>query len=177
MKRLLEKIRENNGCMDCGFMSVPHIMDVLTDNGEQEEAWKLLFQDQCPSWLYEVDRGATTMWESWNAIDENGNRDGCSFNHYAFGCVGDWMYRNILGIRAAAPGYEKIMIAPDTDGPLTQAKGYYDSVHGRIALEWRREADGTVTVRGEIPANTSAVLNIRGTEEKIGNGRFEKTFH
>ena len=177
MKRLLEKIRENNGCMDCGFMSVPHIMDVLTDNGEQEEAWKLLFQDQCPSWLYEVDRGATTMWESWNAIDENGNRDGCSFNHYAFGCVGDWMYRNILGIRAAAPGYEKITIAPDTDGPLTQAKGYYDSVHGRIALEWRREADGTVTVRGEIPANTSAVLNIRGTEEKLGNGRFEKTFH
>ena len=72
---------------------------------------KLLFQDKCPSWLYEVDRGATTMWESWNAIDEDGNRDGCSFNHYAFGCVGDWMYRNILGIRSQSPGYGRVEIA------------------------------------------------------------------
>lgn len=176
LKRLTEKIQENGGCMDCGFMSVPHILDVLYENGEKEAAWKLLFQDKCPSWLYEVEMGATTMWESWNAIDENGNRDNCSFNHYAFGCVGDWMYRNILGIRCMAPGYEKIEISPQTDGPLTSAEGYYDSLHGRICVKWEKRDNGSVKIIGEIPSNTTAVLKIRGCEEILGNGRFEKEF-
>ena len=176
MKRLLEKIRENDGCMDCGFMSVPHIMDVLTENGEKEEAWKLLFQDKCPSWLYEVDRGATTMWESWNAIDEDGNRDGCSFNHYAFGCVGDWMYRNILGIRSQSPGYGRVEIAPLTDGPVTSAEGYYDSVHGRIRVKWEKKDNGNIKIKAEIPANTSAVLRIGEQTEEMGNGIWEREY-
>lgn len=173
LKRLVEKIRENDGCMDCGFLSVPHILDVLADNGRKEEAYNLLYQEKCPSWLYEVKQGATTMWESWNAIREDGRRDGCSFNHYAFGCVGDWIYRNILGIRSLEPGYAKVEIAPDFSCGLDAARGHYDSIHGRIAVDWKKEADAKISVRTQIPANVEAVIRVGCVEKNVGSGVYE----
>ena len=80
-------------------MSVPYLLDVLCDYGYEETAWKILWQTKCPSWLYEIEHGATTVWENWDAVRENGAVDKCSFNHYAFGCVGDFMYRRIAGIQ------------------------------------------------------------------------------
>lgn len=173
LNRLVEKIHENDGCMDCGFLSVPHIMDVLTENGKPEEAYKLLYQDKCPSWLYEVKQGATTMWESWNAIKEDGSRDGCSFNHYAFGCVGDWMYRNILGIKSLAPGYTKIEISPGLSCGLDAVSGYYDSIHGRIAVDWEKKMDSSIQVKVQIPVNVEAVIRIGNVEETVGSGNYE----
>ncbi|MDO4337296.1 MAG: family 78 glycoside hydrolase catalytic domain [Eubacteriales bacterium] len=173
LDRLVEKIKENGGCMDCGFMSVPHILDVLSENGKKEEAYSLLFQEKCPSWLYEIKQGATTMWESWNAIREDGSRDGCSFNHYAFGCVGDWMYRNILGIRNVGVGYDRIEICPDIFCGLDWAKGYFDCVHGRISVEWKKHENGSVHILVHIPENTSAVLRVGSITQEVGSGSFE----
>ena len=173
LNRLVEKIRENGGCMDCGFMSVPHILDVLSENGKKEEAYALLFQEKCPSWLYEIKQGATTMWESWNAIREDGGRDGCSFNHYAFGCVGDWMYRNILGIQSMKPGYDEIEICPDTGYGIDWAKGYYDCIHGRIAVEWEKMEDEKVRIQVQIPANTKARVKVGNIDHITGSGTYE----
>ena len=172
LERLTERIEENHGCMDTGFMSVPYILDVLSENGRRKEAHRLLYQNQCPSWLYEVEHGATTMWESWNAIKPDGSKDGCSFNHYAFGCVGNWIYKNLLGIRNAGVAYERVIIEPDFEAGLSWAKGYYNSVHGAICVEWEKK-EKEIILQIEIPVNVRAVVRIAGQEEVFGSGRYQ----
>ncbi len=173
LNRLVKLIQENGGCMDTGFMSVPYILDVLSENGRKDEAYKLLYQNQCPSWLYEVERGATTMWESWNAIKPDGSKDGCSFNHYAFGCVGNWIYKNVLGIQNVGVGYDKVVIEPDVDSELAWVRGHYDSVRGRIAVEWEKTEEG-ISVRVEIPVNVVATVRLGdGVEKTVGSGCYE----
>lgn len=171
LSRLTERIEENNGCMDTGFMSVPYILEVLSENGRKKEAHGLLYQNQCPSWLYEVEHGATTMWESWNAIKPDGSKDGCSFNHYAFGCVGDWMYKNLLGIKNDGVAYDKVIIEPDYEAGLSYAKGFYDSVHGPICVEWQKEED-EIILQIEIPVNVRAVVRYKGQEKAVGSGKY-----
>lgn len=172
LQRLVELVEENNHCMDTGFMSVPFILDVLSENGRKDIAYRLLYQDQCPSWLYEVEQGATTMWESWNAIKPDGTRDECSFNHYAFGCVGDWEYRNLLGIRNLGIGYDHLSICPDLDCGLDWAKGHYDCVHGRISVEWK--LDGKMVIAEvDIPVNVTAQLKIGNEEKIVGSGKYQ----
>lgn len=167
-------IRENHGCLDTGFMSIKFLMDVLTENGLKETAKTILFQTQYPSWLYEVEHNATTIWERWNAIFEDGTRTVTSYNHYAFGCIGDWMYRNLVGIRALAPGYREILIQPDFDFGLTGAEGSFDSVYGTISVKWRREGEKT-RLFIQIPANTVGYLSLPGREiERLGNGVYER---
>lgn len=169
--RLAERIQENHGCMDTGFMSVPYILDVLSENGRKEEARRLLYQNQCPSWLYEVEHGATTMWESWNAIKPDGSKDGCSFNHYAFGCVGNWMYKNLLGIKNEGAAYDKIRIEPDFEAGLSWVKGYYESVHGTIRVEWEKK-EKEIICQIEIPVNVQAAVRLGDREEMLGSGTY-----
>ena len=170
--RLNELIAENGYCLDTGFMSTPHLLDVLCDYGYRETAWKVLFQKNCPSWLYEVEHGATTMWENWDAICPDGRINGCSFNHYAFGCVGDFLYRRVLGIRNAGIGYDRILLAPEYACPLQKVSGTYDSVRGKIALAWEKTEEG-IRISGSIPANITAVLRLPdGEETELGNGTF-----
>lgn len=171
LSRLTERIKENHGCMDTGFMSVPYILDVLSENGKRKEAHGLLYQNQCPSWLYEVEHGATTMWESWNAIKPDGSKDGCSFNHYAFGCVGNWMYKNLLGIKNDGVAYDKVIIEPGYDAGIFWAKGYYDSVHGPIRVQWQEEAD-EIVLNIEVPVNVKAVVRYKDQEEAVGSGSY-----
>lgn len=170
--RLDELIKQNGFCLDTGFMSTPHLLDVLCDYGYQETAWKVLFQKQCPSWLYEVEHGATTVWENWDAIRADGERGECSFNHYAFGCVGDFLYRRVLGIQNAGIGYDRIRLAPEYSVPLNEVSGSFDSVRGRIAFTWGKAGNGYF-FKGEIPANTSATLVLpNGEERPLENGGF-----
>ena len=172
-KRLAEMIVENENKPDTGFISVAHILDVLCDQGYRGLAWKVLTQNGCPGWIYEVEHGATTMWENWDAIRPDGQVDECSFNHYAFGCVGDFLYRRVLGIQNAGIGYDKIRLEPGYDFPLEWAEGTYRSVHGEIALQWKKEKDG-ITISGNVPVNTEAVLVLPdGSEKKLENGAFE----
>ncbi|MFW2504156.1 family 78 glycoside hydrolase catalytic domain [Clostridium diolis] len=174
LNRLTKLVEDNNNCMDTGFMSVPHILDVFSENGKKDMAYKLLYQNKCPSWLYQVEHGATTMWESWNAIKPDGKRDGCSFNHYAFGCVGNWIYRNILGIRNTGIGFEEISICPDFECGLEWAKGYYDCVNGRISIDWRLEGSKAI-VEVEVPVNVTAQLKIGDQLKKVGSGNYKFT--
>lgn len=170
--RLEELIRENNGCLDTGFMSIKFLMDVLLDCGLTDAANTILYQEQCPSWLYEVNWGATTIWETWNSIQPDGERLRFSYNHYAFGCIGDFLYRRILGIQSIAPGYKKILIRPDFRFHLTEVDGAYKSVHGTIKVKWTmngNEAD----IEVETPANITAYLQLPGHEvSEIGNGKY-----
>lgn len=171
--RLVQMIKENDCRPDTGFMSVPFILDILCDYGYGELAWKVLNQNQCPGWIYEIEHGATTMWENWDAVCPDGRVDGCSFNHYAFGCVGDFLYRRVLGIQNIGVGYDKILLNPGYDFGLDWAKGSYHSVHGEISLHWEKDSHGSITVSGCIPANTEAQLVLPdGSLRKLGNGSF-----
>lgn len=195
LNRLTELIEANDGCMDTGFMSVPWILDVLTKNGRADVAHRLLYQNRCPSWLYEVEHGATTMWESWNAIRPDGSKDGCSFNHYAFGCVGNWIYQNLLGIKNDGVAYDRVRIEPDTESGLSRVCGFYDSVHGPIRVEWERSgaevranpeaadspsdrvewdrSGAEVLLRIEIPVNVTATVCLGGQSATYGSGSYE----
>ncbi|MCC8044602.1 MAG: glycoside hydrolase family 78 protein [Clostridiales bacterium] len=170
--RLSELIAENGYCLDTGFMSTPHLLDVLCDYGYQETAWKVLMQRKAPSWLYEIDHGATTLWENWDAIREDGEQHNCSFNHYAFGCVGDFLYRRVLGIQNAGIGYDKIRIHPEYSCPFTWAEGSYHSAHGEICVRWEKTETG-IKISGCIPANTEAELLLPdGTKKRLLSGAF-----
>lgn len=172
---LADMIRENGYCLDTGFLSIQYLMDVLMQYGHEETARKLLYQEQCPSWLYEVKNDATTMWETWNAIQEDGTRTDNSYNHYAFGCVGDWMYRTLLGIQRIDAGYRKFRIAPSFHYGLTEAKGSFETMHGVIRCEWKLEKEGgrlTLTV----PVGATAEICLPGIETECGSGSYEFSF-
>lgn len=169
---LNELIRQNGYRLDTGFMSVPYLLDVLCEYGYEETAWKILWQTKCPSWLYEIEHGATTVWENWDAVREDGTVDKCSFNHYAFGCVGDFLYRRIAGIANAGIAYDKIRIAPLYGCGLAWAEGEHRSPNSQILVKWEKK-DGKVFISGKIPANTEAVLVLPdGSERELGNGNF-----
>ncbi|HLM17997.1 MAG TPA: family 78 glycoside hydrolase catalytic domain, partial [Acidimicrobiia bacterium] len=141
-----------------GFVGTPLICDALTGTGHVDAAYGLLTQENCPSWLYPVLHGATTIWERWDAILPNGrvNEAGISmisFNHYAFGAVADWMHRVVGGLSPAAPGWRELRIAPQPGGGLTSAASHLDTPYGRASSSWEL-AGGTVTVRAVVPPNT-----------------------
>ncbi|MNO14186.1 Bacterial alpha-L-rhamnosidase [compost metagenome] len=172
--KLVELIRLNGNCLDTGFMSVPYLLDVLYDHGYKEVAYELLYQNKYPSWLYEIENGATTMWESWDAIRPDGKVGNGSFNHYAFGCVGDFMYRRILGIQQAGAALDRLLIKPDFTCGLDSVSGSYESVHGTIRVEWRQDEE-MQEVALHIPANVKASLQL-GEEEPVELGNGEYTF-
>lgn len=178
--KLNELIRQNDYRLDTGFMSVPYLLDVLCDYGYEDTAWKILQQTKCPSWLYEIEHGATTVWENWDAMREDGTVDKCSFNHYAFGCVGDFLYRRIAGIQNAGTAYDKIRIAPLYGCGLAWAEAEHRSPKGLIRVKWEKKEQGDSTgkterirISGIIPANTEAVLVLPdGSGQELGNGCF-----
>lgn len=176
VEHLCDMIEKNNGCLDTGFLSILFLMDVLCENGRRDVAYKLMFQTKCPSWLYEVEQGATTMWESWGAISEDGTVSTYSYNHYAFGCVGDWMYRELGGLKALAPGYKKIRVAPALDCGLSWAKVKEETPYGEACVEWKIE-EGRAAVSVQIPANTTAEIVLPGREkEVVGSGKYTIIF-
>lgn len=159
--QLVQLIQTNGWRLDTGFVSVQYLMDALCRNGRADAAFTLLFQTECPSWLYEIEKGATTVWETWDAISPDGKVNASSFNHYAFGCVGDWLYRYVAGLDKDAPGYKHIVIQPHPDGRLHSAKARYHAVYGEILSDWSI-AEGVMTLRCAIPPNTSASVVLPG---------------
>lgn len=177
METLAGLIKEQGNCLDTGFLSVEPLMDVLCDHGRSDLAFTLLFQTQCPSWLYEVEQGATTMWESWSAILPDGTVTNSSYNHYAFGCVADWMMRKLAGIQNMAPGFTQIEIAPMFDCGLDQVEASYESLHGRIAVKWEKGENGTFTITAEIPEGVEAVLVCEEERYPLETGICKKVIH
>ncbi len=161
-KRLTELLLERDGHLSTGFVGTPYICHALSENGYGKEAYQLLLKEDFPSWLYQVKMGATTIWEHWDGKKADGtmwSKDMNSFNHYAYGAVGDWLYRGVLGIDTdeMEPGYQKSMIKPQTNSAFTFAKGSFQSIYGKIAVDWKREGN-KVTLLFEVPVNTKATI-------------------
>lgn len=170
---LIRKIEENGDCLDTGFLTTPYLLDALCKIGRMDKAYKVLLQTKCPSWLYEVNQGATTIWENYISYKEDGSPVMTSLNHYAFGCVDDWMFRKISGIDMAAPGFKKIVIAPEPDNAFTSAKRTYMSEYGEIAVGWSMDK-GKFKLKVKIPCNTTAVVKMPdGRLYKVGSGMYQ----
>ena len=187
LELLKKNIREHGDCLQTGFLGTSFLMDALSECGETELCYTLLLQHKNPSWLYSVDQGATTIWERWNSYTKDkgfGPVGMNSFNHYAYGQVLGWMYRNIAGIAAdsARPGFGNIIMKPLPDKRLGFAKAEYRSRMGLIKSAWRYEgekwiwdftipegATASVTLPGETVTKTYVAgsyhiekLNVRG---------------
>lgn len=153
INQLVELIKENNYRLDTGFLSINYLLDVLCDNGQEPIALKLLYQRNCPSWLYEVDNGATTIWESWTAIQPDGEVTKSSFNHYAFGCVGDWIVRRIGGLKLIKPGYKEFRVDPLLHENVEKFEISFRSKYGTIRIS--RSLD---VLKINVPKSTKAYL-------------------
>ena len=173
--RLAEMICENGMRMTTGFVGTPYLLHVLSDNGHLDTAYALLLQEQNPSWLYSVTHGATTMWEHWNSLKEDGSfwsTDMNSFNHYAYGAVYDWMFGKMIGIETTehAPAYREVTIAPHPDRRLGFAEASIDSRNGMIRAHWYYKED-VVYYEFEIPAGVTAYLTLpSGYTETLSGG-------
>ncbi|HKT55179.1 MAG TPA: family 78 glycoside hydrolase catalytic domain [Microbacterium sp.] len=157
--RLVDLVHAAGDHLDTGFVSVPFLLDVLWDNGHADLARTLMRQDTAPSWLYEIDRGATTIWEAWHAVHEDGTVDRVSMNHYAFGCVVDWMMRRLAGLELVDAGYARSRVAPDLDGFLDHCAAHIDTPHGRLAVRWERDGD-EATLEVTVPAGTTTEIAV-----------------
>ncbi len=161
-KFLVEDIKSRNNHLSTGFLGTPFLCHVLTQNGYADVAYDLLLQETYPSWLYPVKMGATTIWERWDGqkTDSTFQDAGMnSFNHYAYGAIGDWMYRVSAGIDNSFPGYKKILIQPNPTKKLDFSKASFESPYGKIVSGWERK-DGKVYFTIEIPANTEAIIAL-----------------
>ena len=143
---LLKNIADRRHCLATGFLGTAFILDELVELGETETAYSLLLSHGFPSWLYEVDQGATTVWERWNSYTK---KDGFgpvgmnSFNHYAYGAVLAWLYRHAAGIAPdpKVPGFGNVVLAPKPDRRLGFVKAAYRSAAGLVRSEWRYDGD------------------------------------
>ena len=159
-KFLVDNIRSRNNHLSTGFLGTPYLCKVLSDNGQLDVAYDLLLQETFPSWLYPVKMGATTIWERWDGQkpDSTFQDPGMnSFNHYAYGAIGDWMYKVVAGLDIGKPGYKHILIQPKPDSRLKYAKAQLESMHGMIKSQWEIK-DGHLFIETEIPANTTATI-------------------
>jgi alpha-L-rhamnosidase len=155
------------GHITTGFLGAADICHVLTKYGYLDEAYKLLYRTDYPSWLYPVTQGATTIWERWDGQKPDGtfqNPGMNSFNHYAYGAVGDWLYRKVAGIDIdpAAPGFKSIIIKPHPGGDMNNVSASHDSPYGKVSSEWEIK-DGKFTLKVNVPVNTSASVYVPTT--------------
>ena len=166
--RLAELVRANGFRVSTGFAGTPYICDTLTMTGHLEDAYGLLLERECPSWLYPVTMGATTIWERWDSMLPDGSinpGEMTSFNHYALGAVADWMHRVVGGLAPAAPGYAQVRIAPQPGGDLTWAW----TPHGTVKVRWEI-VDGELRLEADLPDGVTAELELPGADVEILSG-------
>ncbi len=176
---LRRAVERSSGLLTTGFLGIAHLNPALTDTGSADAAYSLLLEDKNPSWLYSVKNGATTIWERWDSYiaetDTFGKVEMNSFNHYAYGAIGEWLFETVLGISPLKAGYKKVKIAPVIGGGLKYARGYHDSPYGRIESSWSVK-DGIVSLRCTIPPNSSAVIEFRGETHEVPAGNYEFSY-
>jgi len=175
-RHLTKLIHENGDHLGTGFLGTPYLLSVLTRFGYTDLAFTLLQQTSPPSWLYPLTKGASTIWEKWDAVKPDNSFDTCSLNHYAYGAVGDWLYRKVAGIDAGAPGYKKIFIHPHVGGGLTWVKANYQCPYGKIVSNWQLRGK-VLHIEVVIPPNTTAtvILPKKGKDEptEVGPGYYK----
>lgn len=163
VKMLADHIEENGVHLTTGFVGTPYLCLVLSRFGYTDVAYQLVLQKEYPSWLYSVIQGATTIWEHWDGIKQDGSfwsDDMNSYNHYAYGAIGDWFYRTAGGIELLEPGYKKIRIQPQIGEHLTWVDASLESVHGMIKVTWKKQNEDSVEMQVLIPSNTTAEIII-----------------
>ena len=174
---LKSKLEKFNYHISTGFVGTPYILLALSNNKLHDLAARLILQEDYPGWLYEVKRGATTIWERWNGIMEDGeifNPAMNSFNHYAYGSIGEWLYTKVAGIDLLKPGYKEILIRPMIVPEFGAIKASYDCMYGQISVEYMVEND-IFTIEVEIPCNTNAKIYLPTIDEaiEVGSGKYQ----
>lgn len=173
--RLVTLIEQNGDHLGTGFLSTPMLLPTLVANGRADIAYRLLMQTTNPSWLYQVEHGATTIWETWEGYDDNGNAKS-SHNHYAFGAVAAWLQEGVAGLSPAEPGYRRIYIAPTIGGGLTHASATLMTPFGLARSAWRLEGS-RVRLDVTAPPGTRAEVHLGdGRAEEVGSGTHQYTW-
>ena len=163
-ERLVDNVKSYDYHLTTGFLGTPYLCHVLSRFGYEEIAYRLLMQETYPSWLYPVKMGATTIWERWDGIKPDSTFQTPSmnsYNHYAYGAIGEWMYENVAGIQAseAGPGYKQIVIKPVVGGDLTEGSGELLTYYGRLASSWQ-SSESSFDQQVTIPVNTQADIYL-----------------
>ena len=177
LNTLLTNIANHKNHLATGFVGTPYICHTLSENGAHEMAATLFMKEDYPSWLYAVNMGATTIWERWNSIKPDGTFDESgmnSLNHYAYGSVGDWMYRKVAGLSQLEPGYKKFQVKPMFVKGIEDWGTEFESVYGKIVSNTSCK-NGKIHVHVEVPANTTAVIVLPEKEEvhEVGSGVYD----
>lgn len=179
--RLVQLIRDKDWHLSTGFLGTPRLLSALSESGHADVAYRLLLQTSFPSWGYQIGKGATTMWERWDGIRSDGSfQDKAmnSFNHYAYGSVGEWMYKNIAGIRASAPGFQRFVVRPVPGKDVNSVHARYQSGYGEIAVSWS-ESNNSRKLFVSVPVNTTAEIWVPNTGQEIESdgARFIRAEH
>lgn len=165
-EQLVKLLEKEGGHLVTGFVGTPYFLHALSGNGYADKAYELLLKEDFPSWLYQVKRGATTIWEHWDGLKPDGTMwspDMNSFNHYAYGAVGEWLYRSVLGIETdeVFSGYRHIIISPQTGDALAYAKGSYKSALGLIRVSWEKtQTPGERRLAFTVPVNAAVKIRL-----------------
>ena len=173
--RLAALVRENGYRISTGLLGTPVVCDALCSVGEYDAAFRLITQRECPSWLYPVTMGATTIWERWDSLRPDGSINPgqmTSFNHYALGAVADWLHRTVGGLAPAEPGYRRLAIRPQPGGGLTHARARHRTPYGMAECAWRI-ADGRIAIEIVVAPNTTATVSLPGNDAQpieVGSG-------
>jgi alpha-L-rhamnosidase len=175
-RRLAAAVRADGTALGTGFLGTPWLCSALSDVGNDRLAYALLLRERCPSWLYPVTQGATTMWERWDALRPDGSihpDDMVSFNHYAFGAVGAWLYHRVAGLAPDPehPGWKRFLVAPQPGGGLTHASATVDTPYGIARSAWVLEGE-RFELRVTVPPNTTALVSVptRDGVVEVGSG-------
>jgi alpha-L-rhamnosidase len=175
-ERLLALVRQSRFYISTGFVGTPLICDALCHVGATQAAFRLLTQTTCPSWLYPVTMGATTIWERWDSMLPDGSINSgemTSFNHYALGAVADWLHRTVAGLAPLEPAYRRFEIAPKIGGGMTHASARHKTPYGVAEVVWKLEGD-QLEIRAIVPANTRATVRFPDLSEvlEVGSGTY-----
>ncbi|GAB3825485.1 family 78 glycoside hydrolase catalytic domain [Kribbella italica] len=178
-ERLADLVRASGFRISTGFVGTPLIADALADTGHSDLAYRLLMQTGCPSWLYAVTMGATTVWERWDSMLPDGSINPgqmTSFNHYALGAVADWMHRRVAGLAPGDPGYRTIVVDPLPTAGLTKASARHLTPYGEASVAWNR-ADGQFRLSVTVPVGSTATVRVPGATDavSVGHGTHEWT--
>jgi alpha-L-rhamnosidase len=177
-QRLADLVRISGFRISTGFVGTPMITDALTTTGHVDVAYRLLLQTGCPSWLYPVTMGATTVWERWDSMLPDGTinpGEMTSFNHYALGAVADWLHRAVAGLAPGAPGYREIVVRPIPHEGLTSASARHRTPYGDAEVSWQRLADD-LTLRVVIPVGATATVHVPGSSDSVRVGHGEHSW-
>jgi len=167
---LIALLKKNNMHLATGFVGTPFLCKVLSEEGYSEAAYELLFQKDFPSWLYEVDMGATTIWERWNSVLPDGTISGTgmnSLNHYTYGSIVQWMYENMCGMTLRENGFKSFYVKPEFSGRFEYVDMQYDSPKGSISVKWEKTENGEYRLYVKVPFDTEAFVKVPWKKEEV----------